>query len=439
VSPPFVFSLEFELALGTDDPAYRLDRVGAFLVIGRLLRSLVPWLPDGGSGAFTPGFRYYLDSGAHWGCHENHAIRLPAMDLYRGMVPFLATRHLLTGNGRIDRLGRVLFSTRAPMMTQLSGGSTTSQRALFSTCRQEPLITSGPFTGRLHLICGDSLRSQLGEYLKVATTALVLAWLQRAPHAADDLWHPCPLRLLQTANVLWRPSGRLHISRTALRLQWSYWTRIVNFVQRTPDLPSWCGEAVTLWGQTLELLERDPIALTDRLDPFIKLSLFDAALRDMGRSWSDIEGDIKLYHRLALLDVAYHRVNADGPFTQLERAQTLHHRLLHGPLTPEDDDVGPAAVAVARRLTTRAAARAALITELCGTEQAMHSTCGWTGLWCHSPAGTYDLADPTRTAVPVMRAVPGRAGPEPPPDQPPDPRIPSLIERLRHLLVVHRV
>ncbi|HEV3120999.1 MAG TPA: proteasome accessory factor PafA2 family protein, partial [Isosphaeraceae bacterium] len=156
---PFLFSLEFELALGNAGAnANSLDRGYAYSLLAREIQAALPWLSDGGNGFFTPGFRYYLDSGAHpemalvetsspwqflelkraafavlatavervrqtlpglvllannhdysspatWGCHENYAIRVAPVTLMRGMVPFLATRHLFAGNGRIDYRG----------------------------------------------------------------------------------------------------------------------------------------------------------------------------------------------------------------------------------------------------------------------------------------------------------------------------------------------
>jgi hypothetical protein len=526
VSEPFLFSLEFELALGSDEPKAAIEREGAYELLKREIRALVPALSDGGSGLFTPGFRFYLDTGSHpemalvettspwqllelkqaalgllgeavrrarrkmpglvllannhdylvatsWGCHENYAIRVAPMALMPGMVPFLATRHLMAGNGRLDHRGRVLFSSRAVVMHQVNGGSTTSQRALYSTCRQEPLMTRGPFSHRLHLICGDALASQLGEFLKVATTALVLAWLHREPHGADDLSQRCPIRLLKSANLLWRPPGRLHISRRALAVQRAYCTRVGKFVARAPDLPLWCGETIAHWDRTLSQLERDPLALSDRLDPFIKLALFDAALQALGRSWSDIASDAALYHRLALLDLAYHRIGTDGPFTQLDSAGQLRHRLIAEPLAdPVADPAVPPLVAVARSLPTRAAPRAELIAALCNENGKIH--CNWGGIVRGVPAGRYGLDDPTRTEVPPWepfeppppppRPAPApapAAEPGPPPTPPPAPargeraagveppglgsrfldrdeRILTLIDRVRRLMAEHR-
>jgi proteasome accessory factor A len=511
VGESFLFSLEFELALGSENGTAPLNREWAYDLLKREIQSLVPWLPDGGNGVFTPGFRFYLDTGSHpemalvettspwqllelkqaafallreavrrarqklpglvllannhdylaatsWGCHENYAIRRPPEALLAGMVPFLATRHLLAGNGRIDHRGRVLLSSRAVVMHQITGGSTTSQRALYSTCRQEPLMSRGPFAHRLHLICGDAVNSQLGEFLKVATTALVLAWLQREPHGAADLGHGCPLRLLKSANVLWRPDGRLHLSRTALAIQRAYCTRVGKFVARLPDLPLWCGEVIAHWDRTLSELEHDPLALCDRLDPFIKLALFDAALKSLGRRWPEIAGDHSLYQRLALLDVAYHRTGGDGPFAQLERAGRLRHRLIADPLAdPEPPAEGawerppePPLVTVARSLPTRAAPRAKLIAALCGRNGKIQ--CNWGAIVRGVPAGRYDLDDPTRTELPPWEPAepstpppapaPAPASREPAPGPEPRPverdeRIVSLIERVRRLIAEH--
>jgi hypothetical protein len=462
VEHAFLFSLEFELALGTDDALGPLDRNLAYRLLLHELRSLVPCLPDGGNGLFTPGFRFYLDAGDHpemalvetaspwqllelkqasfallnqavqrvrrivpglvvlvnnhdyvapayWGCHENYAIRLHPIALLQGMIPFLATRHLLAGNGRIDPRGRVLLSARAPAMVQVTGGSTTCNRALFSTCRHEPLMSRGPFVHRLHLICGDSLASQTGEFLKVSTTALVVTWLEHNPHGADDLRHPYPLRLLKSSNIIWRPTGRLQISETALAIQQTYCDRIARFVESEPRLPAWCALAATRWSQTLSLLRHDPLALADRLDPFIKLTLFDAALQTLGRRWSEIAADRGLYQRLALLDLAYQRTAGDGPFVQLEREGRLQHRLIDdcgtGLKLPEQQDIGSQILELARRLPTRAGPRARLIASLCGEGEGIH--CNWNVVSRTSPPGGYDLNDPTLTDLPPWEPAGG--------------------------------
>ena len=108
----------------------------------------------------------------------------------------------------------------------------------------------------------------------------------------------------------------------------AYCLRVGRFVASDPELPAWCAEAVDRWEEALGLLGREPLALCDRLDPFIKLALFDATLQALGRHWSEIASDRTLYHQLALLDVGYHRISDDGPFQQLEADGRLRHRLI---------------------------------------------------------------------------------------------------------------
>lgn len=468
MSTRFVFSQEVEMAMGHSavgevaEPDYLREICCEYGALVDALRARTPFLFDNG-GTFTAGFRFYLDAGCHpemamvetgspdeflalkrasfallaeavrdvrgakypsfvlmannhdyklestWGCHENHAVVRPFDQLMTGMLPFLATRHVYAGNGRLGAGGVVLFSARARVMRHASGGTTTSDRALFSTARNEPLMSSGPFSGRLHLICGDTLRSELGDYLKVASTALVLAWLDADPTGADDLRLADPIGLLERANVLWAPPGRLHVCPDALRIQRVYLERVARFVDQSPDLPAWCGQAVQRWRDTLDLLERDPLSLSDRLDPFIKLGLFDAALASMGRTWTDLAADVDLYMRLALVDTAYHRVGTDGPFEQLEREGALAHRVLPAETF---DDPGQALLEVARGLSTRAAARAVLIDRHKGPAARPRFHGGWSTIWTGSPAGSYLLGDPTCTDVPELQVEPRDVSPD---------------------------
>ena len=254
-----VFGEEWEMTLGFEGDRSPSEPRPAVETVMEAIKQRTSWLPSPCDGFFAPGFRCYRDQGNHleiagvevqspfelielreatfallsdvlrglqgdypglilfannhdylneavWGCHENYSIACGPDRLTKGMLPFLATRCLFAGNGRIDPEGRLLFSSRALAMKCATGGNTTEQRALYSTARDESLMTKGPAVHRLHLICGDAQRSQLGEFLKTATTLLVLHWLQQHPGAANDLLVESPLDLLQKANCLWDPA-----------------------------------------------------------------------------------------------------------------------------------------------------------------------------------------------------------------------------------------
>jgi hypothetical protein len=450
----FLFGVEWECAFGMEGPGVRPIPFGeAYSELKRALCDISAWLLDGFDGIFTPGFRLYLDEGKHpevcsvenadplaflelkeaiftllaiaidrvrekvpgiillannhdylcpssfWGCHESYALPADPARFALGMLPFLATRHLLAGNGRIDRRGRFLLSSRAPALRCCTGGGTARDRALYSTCRQEPLMRAGPFRHRLHLLCGDSLVSQTGEFLKIATTLLVLAWLARNPCGADDLQVSSPLRLLKSSNVMWAPPGKLHVSRKALDVQFAYLRRIERFVEGDAALPSWCSMAVALWGATLRALRDDPFSLTTRLDPWIKLAFFDAVLDRLGRKWSDIASDPELFDRLALLDVGYHRIERDGSFRRMDREGKLEHRLV-----PERN--GKRIEEIVGRIPTRAAARAQAIIALRGSREHI---CGWSEILCGLPPRHLDLGDPTSSRLPLWTIAPDTA------------------------------
>lgn len=441
-TPLPIFGLEWECALGVEERTGFRDDRGAFSALWRAIAKLSPWVHDlEGNGLFTTGFRFYLDTGAHpeiaavevrspldflrlkkaifhlmsnavnaarrrspglvlhannhdhlnpsavWGCHESWAVVQNPSTLAAGMAPFLATRHLFAGNGRLCADGKFLLSSRSCAMENLTGGNTTSDRALFSTCRDEPLMQAGPFRHRLHLICGDSVRCQLSEYLKVGTTALVLTWLQDEPHGADDLRCSGPLQLLKRANVVFHGDGRASVNASALQIQREYCRLVGRFVDARGDLPDWTRDVVERWSQTLDALERDPMSLSDRLDPFVKLALFESALAEMGRTWPEVGRSEHLYRRLALLDLDYHRLNPGNLFETLDAAGAVHRVLDSHAVRPLES--------VAQSLDTRAAARARLIQDHHNRKTAH---CSWEHFV--TEVAHYVLTDPTRADVP---------------------------------------
>ena len=442
-----VFGNEWEMTLGREGDFSPLEPRPAVKTAMQAILRRTPWLPSPGDGFFAPGFRCYRDQGNHleiasfevcspfelvelreaifallvdtmhglqrehpglllfannhdylnegvvWGCHENYSIGCGPTRLAAGMLPFLATRCLFAGNGRIDARGRLLLSSRALAMRCATGGNTTERRALYSTARNEPLMTKGTYVYRLHLICGDTLRSQLGELLKTGTTSLVLHWLQAHPDGADDLQVSSPLSVLHDANCFWDPNSGLRIDETALKIQEAYCDRVRRHLDTCGEKPDWCELVANRWAQTLQTLREDPLQLCEQLDPFIKLSLMDATLEELGHGWQDIADNRKLYQQLALVDVAYHQLSEKSPFAQLDGEGVLQHRVL-----PEGSR--DSLLTMVSRLQTRAAPRARLIAKWTGSS---HVLCYWHGLWRTRPKAWIDLGDPTETDVPAWQ------------------------------------
>ncbi|MCZ6889143.1 MAG: proteasome accessory factor PafA2 family protein, partial [Gammaproteobacteria bacterium] len=98
-----------------------------------------------------------------WGCHENYLTKRAVGELAKDLVPFLVTRVVYAGAGgwNPNHYGlEFSLSPRLQLFTNTISGHTTSQRPIINT-RDES--HSGEGYHRVHLICRDSLHSQLGD------------------------------------------------------------------------------------------------------------------------------------------------------------------------------------------------------------------------------------------------------------------------------------
>src|SRR5690625_641758 len=121
--------------------------------------------------------------GASYGTHENFLLDrdIPFDQVTRTMIPFLASRQVLVGAGRVgigtrgDQPGFQL-SSRADFMEAGVGLETTLNRPIVNT-RDEPHSDPTRFR-RLHVIIGDANLLEESTFLKLGTTSLLLAALE---------------------------------------------------------------------------------------------------------------------------------------------------------------------------------------------------------------------------------------------------------------------
>lgn len=131
-----------------------------------------------GAGLRVHLYKNNVDSAGHaFGCHENYLVRrqvsLDAVE--RQLLPFLITRQLISGAGRVDPRGFQL-SQRAAFLEEGVSSSTTRDRPMVNT-RDEPHADPDQFR-RLHVIIGDSNRIQYATMTKLALTHLVLCVIE---------------------------------------------------------------------------------------------------------------------------------------------------------------------------------------------------------------------------------------------------------------------
>ncbi len=248
--------------------------------------------------------------GNSYGAHENYLISrdLPFSEIVRHMTAFMVSRQIFTGSGKVgSENGRpgvgFQLTQRADFFEEEIGLETTLKRPIINT-RDEPHADPTRYR-RLHVIIGDATQNELQTFLKLGTTALMLAALERGAI-------PEAIRLSDPVGACWRtshdPGLRFAIdlgdgsTATALDLQWRYLEWMQKFVEDA-DLDDSYYHVVTEWETILTDLEQDPLLTADRLDWAAKLRLLEGYRDRDGLEWSD--------PKLQLLDLQYHDVDPD--------------------------------------------------------------------------------------------------------------------------------
>ncbi len=292
----------------------RWDKAGEQIMLDAAIRA--GQLPGG-----TPILLYKNNTdnkGASYGAHENYLMRrsTPFADIVHNLTPFFVSRQVVCGAGRvgIGQDGRehgFQVSQRADYFEVEVGLETTLKRPIINT-RDEPHADPEKYR-RLHVILGDANLAEISTYLKVGTTALVLAMIEdrylqpefavdgavaslRAVSHDPTLKHLIPLQ-----------DGR---KLTAVQLQMEYLDLAKKFVEERVDADPQTLDVLARWESVLDRLERDPMECATELDWVAKLKLLqryrdrdglewdDAKLMLIDLQYADIRPEKGLYHRL---------------------------------------------------------------------------------------------------------------------------------------------
>ncbi|GAB2741197.1 depupylase/deamidase Dop [Nocardioides pakistanensis] len=263
------------------------------------------------------------NKGASYGAHENYLMsrRTPFGDIVRHLTPFFVSRQVVTGAGRvgIGQDGRdhgFQVSQRADYFEVEVGLETTLKRPIINT-RDEPHADPDKYR-RLHVIIGDANLSEISAYLKVGTTALVLAMIEDG-FIGRELTVEQPVRSLRAVShdpslthLLTLHDGR---TLTAVQLQMEYLDLARKYVEdrQGSDADPQTLDVLARWESVLTRLETDPMLCARELDWVAKLKLLnsyrdrdgldwdDAKLHLVDLQYSDIRPDKGLYHRLVNL------------------------------------------------------------------------------------------------------------------------------------------
>src|SRR3954452_4557935 len=136
--------------------------------------------------------------GHSYGCHDNYLMRrdVPWSRVVSGMLPFLITRQIFAGAGKMgiesegaaSQPGVYQISQRSDFFSVLVSIDTMNKRRRVST-RDEPHADVNRYR-RFHVIIGDANMSEWATALKIGTTALVLQLIKSGKAPALEIAQP---------------------------------------------------------------------------------------------------------------------------------------------------------------------------------------------------------------------------------------------------------
>ncbi|WP_112468128.1 Pup--protein ligase [Streptomyces triticisoli] len=254
-------------------------------------------------------FKNNTDSaGNSYGCHENYLVARHGefSRLADILIPFLVTRQLLCGAGKVLQTPRgavYCVSQRAEHIWEGVSSATTRSRPIINT-RDEPHADAERYR-RLHVIVGDSNMSETTMLLKVGATDLVLRMIE-AGTVMRDLTLENPIRAIREVShdITGRRKVRLASGReaSALEVQREYYEKAVDFCERRGIRTGTVEQVLELWGRTLDAIEAEDLdRIGTEIDWVMKYKLIERYRAKHNMTMS--------HPRVAQIDLAYHDIH----------------------------------------------------------------------------------------------------------------------------------
>jgi proteasome accessory factor A len=254
----------------------------------------------------------------------------------RRMSGFLASRSILEGSGYVDSRGKFWLSAKAATVrSEIGMGAYFNRRPIFEIGHLLESVCAHPIQGwirlwqprqRIQLALGDSSPNPWSQYLKVATTCLVLDLVEarsrrRLVHL-QRAWLACQ-EFSGDATLVHRTAGSLEGGRSrdpfsALEIQMQTLQAVRGFLEDQGPVPEECWSILAMWKESLEALRQHryeqpfPDGLLGKIDWATKQWLLEKLGR--GAPW---EARKKL-------DLRYAELSEEGYCEKVRRAHACN-------------------------------------------------------------------------------------------------------------------
>lgn len=270
--------------------------------------------------------------GNSYGTHENYLVArdVEFSKIVRAMVPHFVSRQIIIGAGKvgaetesgIESNPEFQISQRAEFFEEVVGLETTLKRPIINT-RDEPHADAERFR-RLHVIIGDANLSQTATFVKLGSTALLLAVLE--DRGIEDFPSP-PRHAVRAVRAFSLDTSLQHAvlcddekRRTAWDFQDQLWNlaRVYASVEDTEAVgpPDEVELILTQWREMLDGVRDDADIVADRVDWIAKLRIVNGY-----RSRYSLEPHDA---RLRAIDLQYHDLRPERSLAQRVGLRELH-------------------------------------------------------------------------------------------------------------------
>lgn len=262
--------------------------------------------------------------GHSYGCHDNYLVtRDLAWDrIVAGMLPFLITRQIFAGAGKMgveaesaaSQPGIYQISQRADFFSVIVSIDTMNRRPLVNT-RDEPHADTNRYR-RFHVILGDSNMSEWATAMKMGTTSLVLDLIEQGKAPQLEIAQPIDAHKSISRDQTYNWTIELKDGRkiSAIDVQRTYLEAAAKLDTVEPD-----GDRAWIlreWESVLDDLQRDAMSTRDRVDWAAKKFLLNALQEEEKLSWND--------PWLQSVDLEYHNIDFEqGLYYELARQGSI--------------------------------------------------------------------------------------------------------------------
>ena len=298
--------------------------------------------------------------GHSYGCHDNYLMRrdVPWERLVRDVVPFLVTRQIYAGAGKMgvegeDAAGQpgiFQIAQRSDFFSVLCSIDTMNRRPLVNT-RDEPHADAELYR-RFHVIIGDANMSQFATALKVGTTALVLDLIELGKAPLLELANPIEATksISRDGSCAWIVELRDGRKISAIDVQRLYLGAAREHCAQDDETVWLLRE----WEQVLDDLAVDFWRCRDRLDWVAKKFLLTTFQESEGLDWADpwLQSIDLEYHNVSLENGLYYELMREGQMRRIVSEDEIRRAIFQPPETTRAFFRGRAVARFSREIET---------------------------------------------------------------------------------------